>query len=221
MDQALHKALAFMRENPEKLEQKPVEMMKELQVYINSDGQGSANEVKGHEACVAIGLEQFGFVRVPRGTYPSVDGIYYWYQLKGSQRAGDFLVFEIEGGTKTREKILDAKHSNGMSIYLNDGTFEIGTIYIISFTRTLARVKGQRKCPREHVCFIGLGQDIFSEKDRSVLERWRATLRDLNKVGEDTDNLRLYARSANQYECKRFTPEFTQNCWSLLSPSPQ
>jgi len=219
LNKVLLDTLQFMRSNPTELERKPQDMMNILQAYIDSDGQGSANEVKGHEACIAIVLERFGFVRAPRGVYPTTDGLYYWYQLKGSQRSGDFLVFEISGGTRVTERVLDAKHSNGMSIYLNDGTFEIDTLYIISFTKTLARVKGQRKCPREQVCFIGLGQHIFSEKDRSVLERWRATLRELNKVAEDTDHLRVYARSANQYDCHRFTPEFTENCWSLLSPS--
>lgn len=223
METALHSALAHMRTNPQDLENKPVAMVATLHAYINSDGQGSANEVKPHEACIALVLETNGFVRAPRGTTPTTDGLWYWYQLNGSQRAGDFLVFEVKGGVKRAERILDAKHSNGISIYLNDGTFEPGTIYIVSFTRCLDRIKGQRKKPREQVCFVGLGEDIFTDKDRGVMATWRAALRAMNAAGSDTDHLRVYARSANQYDCKRFTAEFAGACWTrltaLLEPS--
>jgi len=212
-----------MRSNPQELEKKPTEMVATLQAYIGSDGQGTGNKVSEHEACIAVVLESTGFIRAPRGTIPTTDGLWYWYQLQGSQQSGDFMVFEVKDGTKTWEQILDAKHSNGVSIYLNDGTFEEGTIYIVSFTRCLDRIKGQRKKPRENVCFVGFGQHVMTEKDRETIARWRATLRALNEVSNDTDHLRLYARSANQYDCKRFTTEFTLECWeklmSSLSPS--
>lgn len=219
MDHALRTALAFMRDNPQELEKKPTGMMTFLTSYLNSDGQGSANEVKPHEACIALVLETHGFVCAPRGVYPSKDGLYYWYQIQGSQRAGDFLVFEINHGVKTTERILDAKHSNGLSIYLNDGTFEAGSIYIVSFTRCLDRIKGQRKKPRENVCFIGFGETVMTTKDRETLTKWRAALRAMNDVANETDHLRLYARSANQYDCKRFTPEFTAESWEKLLSS--
>jgi hypothetical protein len=225
METALLSALAHMRNTPQDLERKPSKMVATLQAYIGSDGQGTGNKVSEHEACIALVLEENGFTRALRGTTPTTDGLWYWYQLQGSQQAGDFLVFEVKGGIKRTERILDAKHSNGVSIYLNDGTFELGSIYIVSFTRCLDRIKGQRKKPREQVCFISLGEDILSEKDRAVIASWRATLRAMNASGSDTDHLRLYARSANQYDCKRFSTEFTKECWektlSSLSPSPQ
>jgi hypothetical protein len=219
METTLHSALTHMRTNPHVLEQKPVEMVAALQSYIGSDGQGTGNKVSEHEACIAVVLEEKGFVRAPRGTIPVTDGLWYWYQLQGSQQAGDFLVFEVKGGVKRADRILDAKHSNGVSIYLNDGTFESGTIYIVSFTRCLDRIKGQRKKPREQVCFIGLGDDIFTEKDREVMTTWRSALRAMNAAGTDTDHLRVYARSANQYSCARFTPEFATACWETTSAS--
>lgn len=208
-----------MRTSPQYLERKPTEMIAALQAYIKSDGQGTGNKVSEHEACIAVVLEEHGFVRAPRGTIPTTDGLWYWYQLQGSQQAGDFLVFEVKDGVKRAERILDAKHSNSTSIYLNDGTFEPGTIYIVSFTRCLDKIKGQRKKPREQVCFIGLGEDIFTDKDREVMVTWRAALRAMNTTDTDTDHLRVYARSANQYSCGRFTPEFAGACWAKTSAS--
>lgn len=222
MELSLLSALAHMRTTPQELERKPTDMVAALQAYIGSDGQGTGNKVSEHEACIALVLEDKGFVRAPRGTIPTTDGLWYWYQLQGSQQAGDFLVFEVNNGVKRAERILDAKHSNGMYIYLNDGTFEPGTIYIVSFTRCLDRIKGQRKKPREQVCFIGLGEDVFTDKDRDVMVAWRAALRAMNAAGAETDHLRVYARSANQYNCVRFTPEFATGCWekTLASLSP-
>ena len=223
MESTLHSALAHMRTNPHVLEQRPVEMIAALQTYIATDGQGTGNKVSEHEACIAVVLEEKGFVRAPRGTIPATDGLWYWYQLQGSQKAGDFFVFDVKDGVKHTERILDAKHSNNTSIYLNDGTFEPGTIYIVSFTRCLDRIKGQRKKPREQVCFIGLGEDVFTEKDRAVMTAWRAALRAMNDAGAETDHLRVYARSANQYSCGRFTPEFAAAGWdktiASLGPS--
>lgn len=212
----MNTALAHMRAHPEELERTPTDTMRRLQEYLKTNGQGTGNKVTAHEACVAECLEAHGFVLTPRGTTPTADGLYYWYQLQGSQQAGDFLVFEVVGGVKTFERILDAKHSNGMSIYLNDGTFEPGTIYIVSFTRCLDRIRGQRKKPRQNVCFLGCGEDIFTDTDREAMTRWRSILRDINQTATDTDHLRLYARSANQYNCDRFTPEFADYCWSRI-----
>jgi hypothetical protein len=219
LESSLLSALAHVRSNPHDLERKPVDMIAALQAYIGSDGQGTGNKVSEHEACIALVLEEKGFVRAPRGTVPTTDGLWYWYQLQGSQQAGDFFVFEVRDGVKRADRILDAKHSNGVSIYLNDGTFEPGTIYIVSFTRCLDRIKGQRKKPREQVCFVGLGEEVFTEKDRNVMAAWRAALRAMNAAGADTDHLRVYARSANQYSCARFTPEFTASCWEKMSAS--
>lgn len=218
MESALMSALAHMRDHPWELEERPTKMVSELQIYMKSDGQGSGNEVKYHEACIAKILENNWFTIVPRGTIPNVDGLYYWYQLQGTQQSGDFFVFEVKNGVKRCERVLDAKHSNGMSIFLNDGTFETGTIYIISFIR-LNAVSGQRKKDRESVCFIGLGDDIFNDDERATLAKWRDTLREMNVNKPKTSYLRLYARSANQYDCHRFTPEFITGCWSRLIAS--
>lgn len=217
MESALQSALAYMREHPAELEEEYPVMRSELQAYLKSDGQGTGNKATDHEACIAKILENHWFVRVPRGTIPTVDGVYYWYQCKGSQRSGDFLVFEVKDGVKCSERVLDAKHSNDMSIFLNDGTFETGTIYIVSFTRRdFAR---QRKKDRKRVCFIGLGEDIYCDEDRIAMDEWRAEVRKLNANKPKSRYLRFYNRSANQYDCDSFTSEFTEDRWSRLTAS--
>jgi len=225
METALLNALKYMSEHPQELEASHPELTSILQSSLQTNGQGTGNKVTSHETCIAHILESNMFGRAPRGTIPKIDGIYYWYQLQGSQQSGDFYVFEVSEGVKKNGYILDAKHSEKTSIYLNDGTFEPGTIYIVSFTRLLEKVPGQRKKPRENVCFIGLGEDIFTEKDRESMARWKTILRSMNETATETDHLRLYARSANQYDCRRFTTEFTSECWnhiqSLLSLTPQ
>lgn len=212
-----------MRQHPEELERRLPSMVSTLKEYMKSDGQGSANPPSDHEACIAEILERHGCVRVPRGTTPTEDGFYYQYQLQGSQKSGDFLVFQIMNGKKSFETILDAKHSNNTIIYLNDGTFEENTIYIISFTRLLDKIKGDRKKPRQQTCFIALGQHVMTEKDRMELVKWREALKLINTNVPDTNFLRLYARSANQYNCHHFTKEIDLMCWThieaFLAPS--
>lgn len=210
----LSSALVRMNQAPDILEQRPTEKMKELHDSLKSDGQGSANPTSPHEACIALVLESVGFKLAAQDKTPVDDGFYYQYQLTGSQRSGDFAVYSVIAGVKSTCILLDAKHSNTANIYLNDGTFEKNTVYIVSFTRTLDKVEGQRKKPRQQVCLVGLGQDIMTEKDRARLDKWRAMLRALNEEEKEADKdfLRLYSRSANQYSCQQFTPEFTEAC---------
>lgn len=214
MYSALHSALTTMSTNPALLEREPVEMMARLKRHCNTRGQGSANPVTRHEACIAEVLETHGLHLAPeRNVVPAEDGMYFWYQPGGTQQKGDFIVFAAKGGASIHSITLDAKHSNGTTIYLNDGTFEKDVVYIISFTRILPRLKGQRKGERENVCIIALGQFVMTEEDRDRLIRWREEIRRLNSLDMGDGSLRLYARSANQYTCdKRFTHEFTAEC---------
>lgn len=211
----LNNLLTELSSVPECLEQAAKAKKSELKSLLKSSGQGSANKVTNHEACIAEQADKQGFKLTPTNNIPSEDGLYYWYQLGGSQRSGDFLLFEVLNKVKTAEVILDAKHSNGATIYLNDGTFEIGTLYVISYTKTLDKIKGQKTKPRKNVCMIGLGENIMSQKDRTALEKRRDVLKQLNKQAkEELDNLRLYARSANQYKCS-FTPEFVESNFKM------
>ena len=125
MYSAVHSALTTMSANPALLEREPVEMMARLKRHCDTRGQGSANPVTRHEACIADVLETHGLHLAPeRNVVPAKDGLYFWYQPGGTQQKGDFVVFAAEGGVNTHSITLDAKHSNGTTIYLNDGTFE-------------------------------------------------------------------------------------------------
>lgn len=214
LDTALRSALEEMYANPSCLEQKPADMMARLRSHYNSKGQGSANPVTPHEACIAVVLERHGFdLTSERNIVPDRSGLYMWYQPGGTQRKGDFVVFEGIRGELKRSITIDAKHSGSTIVYLNDGTFETDTVYVISFTRILPKEKGKRKRERKNECMIGLGQDVMSEEDRTRLLRWREEIRRLNSLDMGDGDLCLYARSANKYDCnRRFSPEFMKNC---------
>lgn len=214
LKQLINSAVMAMNSNPAILEEDPVEMMSRLKRHCDTHGQGSANPVTRHEGCIAVVLEASGIRLAPeRNVVPAENGVYFWYQAGGTQKKGDFTAFCAIDGVATESVILDAKHSNGTTIYLNDGTFETDVVYIISFTRILPKVKGQRRGERENVCVIALGQDVMSEEDRARLVRWREEIRRLNSLDMGDGSLCLYARSANKYECgKRFGSEFTKEC---------
>lgn len=229
----LHTALLAMFSTPEQLEEKKSilgDFITRLTSHCDSSGQGSANAVTPHEACIAKTLESFDITLAPeRNIIPSVNGYYFWYQAGGSQQKGDFTVFSAEDGSIVDSLILDAKHSNNTKIYLNDGTFELDVIYIMSITITLPRIRGgPRKGERKNICIVGLGRDIMTESERNAITVWREKLRELNStlapmLTSDSESLTLYARSANQYDCKkRFSDEITLSCLrnitTLLNP---
>jgi len=141
----------------------------------------------------------------------------YRYQANGTQKAVDFQLQTSESDTV---KNIDLKHGgeNGR-IFLNDGTFIPGQIYIISFTKLLDKIKGERKCQRQHVCTIALGEHIMSDKDRLVLEKYNELLKVINDQPRDVDFLMLRARSANQYLCKQFTDEFNEATFNAVLAS--
>jgi hypothetical protein len=200
------RSLAYMRENPNELEKKNTTMTSKLTGYMKSSGQGSANKVTDHEANIAEVFETNGFTLAPRRSLPEMDGYYYVYQSGGSQQKGDFLLFWILDGEIKSKIILDAKHSNSKSIYLNDGWFETDTIYIVSFNA------GTKKYPK-YTCLIGLGKDIPTESDSKVMSHIIEIKKELNKSKKTmlTNFLSVVFRFANQYSCKQFTDEFSSD----------
>ena len=209
----LHPRLAQLfqtcRDNPECLEEKHPEMKKVLDACCGK-GQGLGNKASDQEACFAVLLEKMGWTRGQGSSDYS-----YLYQAQGTQKAIDFQLSYPDGLLN-----LDLKHSEKDSIFLNDGTFLDGVVYIISFTRLLTRVKGQRSCPRQCVCGIMMGQDVMTENDKKCLENSRVILRDLNVKKSNTEFLTIYLRSANQYSCKQFTNDFlTERFAKVLAPS--
>lgn len=191
----LRDVLETIYNNPDVLEEQHTDMKKKLHLQCGG-GQSSGNQATFHEAAFAHLLEQY---EIP-----------YTYQVGGTQRAGDFRVVDPETG---RAYDFDLKHTNGMNYYLNDGTHEDGVIYVVSFTHK-----------KEHKCLIAYGEDIMTAKDKTAIEKRRALLRTINEQDADTDFLRLYVRSANQYSCKQFTSDFLEDRFtkvvtSLFAPS--
>lgn len=184
-------------------------MMKKTLDACCGKGQSLGNKASDQEACFAVVLEECGWTR---GTGSS--DYSYVYQAQGTQKAIDFQLC-YPGGTLN----LDLKHSEGEVIFLNDGTFLDGVVYVISFTRLLPKVKGQRSCPRQHMCGIMMGQDVMTEKDKKCLEASRAILRELNGKGSDTDFISIYLRSANKYSCKQFTDQVLTERFGKVSAS--
>jgi len=197
----------FINNNPARLEETThKEVMKQLALSCGK-GQGLGNKVSEHEGAFAIVLHEHGWLPYVEGQ----SGFFYKYQANGTQQSIDFRLMEVVDGKMVNSIDTDLKHGGegaGASIFLNDGKFLDNVVYIISFTRLLDAVKGQRKKPRENVCVVSLGQDVMSDKDKSQLEKRFALLKQLNAEADDTEDLVLYIRNANQFKCRRFTSEF-------------
>jgi hypothetical protein len=212
--------LQHLYANPQRLEEKQPEMRKRLDLFCGK-GQGLGNKSSDHEACFAVVVGEFMFLPYQSG----IDGYFYQYQAHGTQRSIDFRLLEVTDGKMVDFVDLDLKHGEKEGIFLNDGKFLDNVVYVVSFSRSV-KVEGQKKKQREYVCLIARGQDIMTDKDRARLEERQVLLRKLNDLNENGDFLVLYARSANRYECKQFTPEFVENAmmtvgqW-LLPSSPQ
>ena len=217
--------LKFASRNPSRLEEIHPAMIEKLTRSGTGTGQGLGNKLAPHEAAMAVILEEHDWKLQSDET----DGFVYKHQVNGTQRSLDFRLMELKEGVIINSLDMDLKHGGegaGAAIFLNDGKFADNVIYIISYTRILERVRGERRCPRENVCVIALGQDIMTDNDKALLERRFAFIRQANAEAETTDDLVLYLRSANQYKCRRFTPEFVidrlvkTESWILPSVSP-
>ena len=206
-------ALRFMTQNPDRLEERPIEMLDRLREHVNGNGQGAANEPTPHEACIAILLEEHGILLAPaRNVVPDANGSWFWYQSAGTQQKGDFLLFEAVDKERRGGVVIDAKHSNGGSMFLNDGWFWENVVYVVSFCRCV------RRGVWENICFVGLGQDIPTDKDKEIWNAYTEVKRAMNAARRERepDFLAPYFRFAHQYSCKQFTPEFTASRLELM-----
>lgn len=211
-------AFVYMRTNPDKLEEKPMEMLERLKEHSDSSGQGSANDPTPHEASIAEVFETNGIRLAPyRNMVPAEDGAYFWYQPGGTQQKGDFLLFWASGGVRQQSLIVDAKHTNGSTFYLNDGWFWEGIVYIVSFCRNVKRGEWKNEC------LIALGQDIPTAKDKEIWEAYNEAKKQMNanRKEKQPDFLQPYFRFAHQYSCKQFDLEFmTTRFASVLASLP-
>jgi hypothetical protein len=196
-------AFQTISETPDLLERKLPEMVAFLQRQGNMEAQGTGNKVTDQEACFADVISKRGFQFLAKDAPSPDSGLHYLYQVNGSQQEGDFALLEYEGGVMKEKIIVDLKHTNGKIFYLNDGWFQKGVYYIVSWNA------GTPKKPvlRTH---IALGEDIPSAEEQAFMAELIAFKRAKNTDTKKVGSLRPYIRFANQYSCERFTPEVAE-----------
>jgi len=190
--------LQTLRDSPALLEKKCPEMTAFLQRQGNMAAQGTGNKVTDQEACFAVEAEKAGFTFLSKGSANPASGLFYKYQVNGSQQEGDFGLFCCEGGNVVSSNIVDLKHTNSKKFYLNDGWFQAGVIYIISWNA------GTTKYPNLKT-YIALGQDVPSEAEKRYMAELQAFKKAKNTDTKRVDCLFPYIRFANQYSCENFT----------------
>lgn len=186
--------LNTQKDNPSLLRQHYPDMIK----FLHRQGdlsllKGFGNTPTDQEASFAVEAEKAGFKFIPNTETP-VDGLFYKYQLNGSQSKIDFVLFD---GSKSVK--FDLKSGKNESFYWNDGWFEKDVVYVISY----------RTKKVEKICIV-LGQEAYEECDNIAWNAIRETIKKMNKEAKNTKFLKIYNRLANQYSCKQFTPEFTK-----------
>lgn len=155
---------------------------------------GFGNPPTDQEASFAVEAEKCGFTFIKNKVDAPEEGLFYKYQLNGSQSKIDFVL--IEDGRTIK---FDLKSGKGMSFYWNDGWFEKDVVYVIIYiSKKIVKI------------YIGLGQESYEECDNTAWHLVRETIKTMNKEVKNTKFLNIYNRLANQYSCKQFTLEFSE-----------
>jgi hypothetical protein len=203
--------LTNIHEHPGLLERKLPEMVAFLQKQGDADSQGTGNKVTDQEACFADIATKEGFTFLPKDIEPKLKGLYYQYQLKGSQQSLDFALCEFKSGGKLERKyILDCKHTNTKTFFLNDGWFEKDVIYLVNWNQ------GTKGKPNLKL-YIALGQEIPSEEEKDSMKKLQELKIDINKNTENVGSFRPYVRFANQYKCDRFKEKDMEHFANVLA----
>jgi hypothetical protein len=192
--------LKILKDTPSLLRQDCPDMIK----FLHRQGdlslpKGIGNAPTDQEASFAVEAEKLGFKFIKNTESPG-DGLFYKYQLNGSQSKIDFVLFE---GPKSIQ--FDLKSGKNESFYWNDGWFEKDIIYVISY-----------KSKKTEKIYIGLGQESYDECDNAAWNCIRETIKNMNKETKNTKFLKIYNRLANKYSCKQFTSEFTEERFSSV-----
>jgi hypothetical protein len=192
--------LKVLKDTPSLLRQDCPDMIK----FLHRQGdlslpKGFGNAPTDQEASFAVEAEKLGFKFIKNTESPG-DGLFYKYQLNGSQSNIDFVLIE---GTKSVQ--FDLKSAKNDSFYWNDGWFEKDVVYVISY-----------KSKKAEKIYIGLGQESYEECDDVAWKAVRETIRKMNKELKNTKFLGIYGRLANKYSCKQFTSEFTEERFSSV-----
>jgi hypothetical protein len=196
------------------------DIKKRLHSQGDVNSQGTGNQVTDQETCFAATLEECGFKYSSAAVPPSDAGLYYIYQVNGTQRSIDFRAYDWIDGIKRGIMNFDLKHTKTDTFFLNDGWFHENIVYVISWMRKVspeARPQGKTSAHRkkkvvEAATFIALGQDIPTEEEITLYEELCAIKKKYNTDYNGAGSFRCYLRFANTYKCDRFTPEFTEEC---------
>jgi len=183
---------------------------KQLHSQGDSNSQGTGNQVTDQETCFAAALEEGGFKYSSAGQPPVEAGLYYIYQLNGTQRSIDFQAYDWVDGEKRSLLNFDLKHTKTEIFFLNDGWFHENIVYVVSWMRKTSAPR--KKKVVEAATFIALGQEIPSEEEVKLYEELCAIKKKYNTDYKGAGSFHCYLRFANTYKCDRFTPEFTEEC---------
>jgi hypothetical protein len=174
----------------------------------NTEAQAKRNAVTDHEAKFAHIAESHGFeyLATMKKDLPET-GDYYIFEPNGSQQSPDFKFVTIKDHKITQEISVDLKHSCDKTIKLNDGWFEEGVIYVITYAK------------KEIIStFLGLGERIPTEVEKTKMEQIKKIKKELNSVQDkNVENLHTYIRFANSYVCDRFTDGFLNTEYDYLN----
>lgn len=201
-----------IRSNPSVLRQSLPFIKTKLHSQGNALSQGTGNQPTDQEVSFASVLENEGFQFHPNKVpLPAVKGLYYLYQVNGSQQSIDFQVFEMEEHGQGRAVNLDLKHTTSDVFFLNDGWFHSDVVYIVTWERRTSMARTKKVTATQ--TFIGLGQDIRTEEESALMAEMLALKQKYNSETKGVGSLCTYIRFANRYKCDRFTPEYTEACF--------
>ena len=182
-------------------------LMVKLAQKSNVAAQAKRNAVTDHEVKFAELSEEHGFQYLAsmKKDLPE-EGFYYVFEPNGSQQSPDFKFVSVKENKVQEEQSVDLKHSLGKTIVLNDGWFEEGIIYVITYTKN-----------KTTNTFLGLGERIPTQEEKTKMEQIKRIKKELNMVADkNVGNLHTYIRFANRYECERFTEEFLEAEYTYL-----
>jgi hypothetical protein len=179
--------------------------------------QGTGNKVTDQELCFAKLLENYEFEYTD--TIPTKDGLYYIYQVNGTQKSIDFEAFITLNGEKQKAIQFDLKNTTKSVFFLNDGWFHEDVVYVVSWVKKIAIEGQKRKKEDKPETFIGFGQHIPSEEETALYNEMCELKKKYNTDNKGIGNLQIYLRSANRYKCDKFTEEFTEECFKAVISS--
>lgn len=186
------------------------DIKKRLYSQGDANSQGTGNQVTDQETCFAATLEECGFKYSSVVKPPAAAGLYYIYQVNGTQRSIDFQAYDWVDGMKRGIVNFDLKHTKTETFFLNDGWFHENIVYVISWMRKTSAPR--KKKVVEAATFIALGQEIPTEEEVTLYEELCAIKKKYNTDYKGAGSFHCYLRFANTYKCDRFTSEFTDEC---------